>query len=291
VAAARSINHDERMVERGIEQRPTNVVLRRVMAIVLAGLVVVAVPAVLVARRNPWHYVYLMPFGRTPVVAAVVIAAPVLLGVAAWLVLRPALARAVAVVATVLALAMDLTCFQFSTAASLIGFESDGDTRVVAVSPGGSFEVVLLQHREFMTGFDILRIRSRAGLRSREADQDVACFARPFDPVGPEGTFDAARFLSDREIEVRTEAGEPWTTTFDPHTLLAASTLSYGCQVGNEARFRTEGYGGHPMKVHVDRRQPAQVAAWLGESGFTVEAQMTLTSAESPLGGIIFARR
>jgi SAM-dependent methyltransferase len=61
--------------------------------------------------------------------------------------------------------------------------------------------------------------------------------------------------------------------------------------VGNEARLKTQGYGGHPMKVHVHRREPAQVAAWLRGSGFTVEAQMTLTSAESPLGGMIFARR
>jgi SAM-dependent methyltransferase len=61
--------------------------------------------------------------------------------------------------------------------------------------------------------------------------------------------------------------------------------------VGDETRLKTEGYGGHPMKVHVHRRQPAQLAAWLHESGFTVEAQTTLTSAESRLGGIIFARR
>jgi ubiquinone/menaquinone biosynthesis C-methylase UbiE len=61
--------------------------------------------------------------------------------------------------------------------------------------------------------------------------------------------------------------------------------------VGDEARLKTQGYGGHPMKVHVHRRQPAQVAAWLQETGFTVEAQMTLTSAESPLGGIVFGRR
>ncbi|PWR10511.1 SAM-dependent methyltransferase [Micromonospora acroterricola] len=60
--------------------------------------------------------------------------------------------------------------------------------------------------------------------------------------------------------------------------------------VGNETRLKTQGYGGHPMKVHVHRRQPAQVAAWLRESGFTVEAQMTLASAESALGGIIFGR-
>ncbi|MBQ0902718.1 class I SAM-dependent methyltransferase [Micromonospora sp. U21] len=61
--------------------------------------------------------------------------------------------------------------------------------------------------------------------------------------------------------------------------------------VGDETRLKTQGYGGHPMKVHVHRRQPAQVAAWLREAGFAVEAQMTLTSAESSLGGIIFGRR
>lgn len=45
------------------------------------------------------------------------------------------------------------------------------------------------------------------------------------------------------------------------------------------------------MKVHVHCREPAQVAARLREAGITVEAQMTLTSAESPLGGILFGRR
>ncbi|MFI6470526.1 class I SAM-dependent DNA methyltransferase [Streptomyces sp. NPDC050516] len=61
--------------------------------------------------------------------------------------------------------------------------------------------------------------------------------------------------------------------------------------VGDESRLKTRGYGGHAMKVHVHRRQPAQVSAWLHGAGFTVEAQMTLSSAESPLGGIVFARR
>ncbi|MBM0259391.1 hypothetical protein [Micromonospora sp. 4G55] len=214
------------MIEREIEQGPTNVVARRVMAMVLTNLVVVAVPAVLIAWRNPWHYVHLMPFGRSSVVASVLFVVPALLGMAAWLVLRPAPARAVAVVATVLALVMAWGGFQFRTGASLYGYESDGDIRVVAVSPGGSFELVLLHYPAFMTGFDILRIRSRAGLRSREANQDLACFATPFDPVGPEGTFGTAHFLSDHEIEVRTEAGQPWTTRFDPRTLLVVSTLA-----------------------------------------------------------------
>ncbi|MFF5205927.1 class I SAM-dependent DNA methyltransferase [Streptosporangium sp. NPDC000396] len=61
--------------------------------------------------------------------------------------------------------------------------------------------------------------------------------------------------------------------------------------VGNESRLITQGYGGHPMKVYVHRRRPDQVASWLNDAGFTVEAQMTLSSAESTLGGVLMARR
>jgi SAM-dependent methyltransferase len=61
--------------------------------------------------------------------------------------------------------------------------------------------------------------------------------------------------------------------------------------VGDGSRLKTEGYGGHPMRVHVHRRRPDVVAAWLREAGFAVEARMTLSSAESPLGGILVARR
>ncbi|MFD9629169.1 class I SAM-dependent DNA methyltransferase [Streptomyces violascens] len=64
-----------------------------------------------------------------------------------------------------------------------------------------------------------------------------------------------------------------------------------GFHVGDGSRLKTRGYGGHAMKVHVHRRQPAQVSSWLDDAGFTAEAQMTVSSAESTLGGIVFARR
>ncbi|RQX08930.1 class I SAM-dependent DNA methyltransferase [Micromonospora arida] len=67
--------------------------------------------------------------------------------------------------------------------------------------------------------------------------------------------------------------------------------LLLGFHVGDETTLKTEGYGGHPMNVHVHRRQPAEVAAWLREHGFTVDSQTTVTSAESRLGGIILGRR
>jgi SAM-dependent methyltransferase len=62
-----------------------------------------------------------------------------------------------------------------------------------------------------------------------------------------------------------------------------------GFHVGDESRLKTEGYGGHPMKVRVYRRQPGQVAGWLRDAGFTVEAQLLLDSDERP-GALVFAR-
>ncbi|MGV9771793.1 class I SAM-dependent DNA methyltransferase [Streptosporangium sp. NPDC003464] len=67
--------------------------------------------------------------------------------------------------------------------------------------------------------------------------------------------------------------------------------LLLGFHVGDGSRLITKGYGEHPMRVYVHRRRPDQVAAWLNDAGFTVEAQMTLSSAESTLGGVLMARR
>ncbi|WP_411130298.1 class I SAM-dependent DNA methyltransferase [Streptomyces sp. x-19] len=61
--------------------------------------------------------------------------------------------------------------------------------------------------------------------------------------------------------------------------------------VGDESRLKTEGYGGHPMKVHVHRRQPGQVADWLRDAGFEVEAQLLLAPEEKASQAILFARR
>jgi SAM-dependent methyltransferase len=67
--------------------------------------------------------------------------------------------------------------------------------------------------------------------------------------------------------------------------------LLIGFHVGDGSRLKTEGYGGHPMKVYVHRRQHGQMITWLTEAGFAVETHRTLTSAESKLGGVILARR
>lgn len=67
--------------------------------------------------------------------------------------------------------------------------------------------------------------------------------------------------------------------------------LLLGFHVGDQSRLKTEGYGGHPMKVHVHRRQPARVSGWLRDTGFTVEAQILLGPDESVPGAVLFARR
>lgn len=67
--------------------------------------------------------------------------------------------------------------------------------------------------------------------------------------------------------------------------------LQLGFHVGEESRLKTQGYGGHPMKVHVHRRQPDQVAAWLRDAGFDVEAHMLFVSDPSRPQAILFARR
>jgi SAM-dependent methyltransferase len=67
--------------------------------------------------------------------------------------------------------------------------------------------------------------------------------------------------------------------------------LLLGFHAGDGSRLKTQGYGGHPMKVHVHRRPPARVGAWLRDAGFTVEAQIVLGPDESVPGAILFARR
>lgn len=66
--------------------------------------------------------------------------------------------------------------------------------------------------------------------------------------------------------------------------------LMVSFHAGDGSRLKTEGYGGHPMRVFVHHRGHEQMIAWLGDAGFGVEARWTLTSAESRLGGIILAR-
>ncbi|GAA1229640.1 class I SAM-dependent methyltransferase [Kitasatospora nipponensis] len=73
--------------------------------------------------------------------------------------------------------------------------------------------------------------------------------------------------------------------------LRPGAPLLIGFHVGEGSKLKTEGYGGHPMKVHVHRRRPAQLSTWLRGAGFTVEAEMLLEPEGSAPGAILFARR
>jgi len=66
--------------------------------------------------------------------------------------------------------------------------------------------------------------------------------------------------------------------------------LLVGFHAGTGSRLKTEGYGGHPMKVYVHRRQPDQVARWLRDAGFTITDERLPDVDPSGQSGIQFAR-
>lgn len=72
--------------------------------------------------------------------------------------------------------------------------------------------------------------------------------------------------------------------------LRPGAPLLVGFHVGDRSTLKTQGYGGHPMNVHVHRRRPDEVAARLRYARFTVEAQMLLDPDDSVPGAILFAR-
>ncbi|WP_306214375.1 class I SAM-dependent methyltransferase [Actinoplanes sp. RD1] len=61
-----------------------------------------------------------------------------------------------------------------------------------------------------------------------------------------------------------------------------------GFHAGQGSRLKTEGYGGHPMRVHVHRRTPEVVGAWLEAAGFTVQAELRERPASA---AFLYARR
>jgi SAM-dependent methyltransferase len=73
--------------------------------------------------------------------------------------------------------------------------------------------------------------------------------------------------------------------------LRVGGPLLLGFHVGDGARLKTEGYGGHPMNVYVHRRRPERVANWLREAGFTVEAEFLIDPDAHVPGAVLFARR
>jgi hypothetical protein len=69
------------------------------------------------------------------------------------------------------------------------------------------------------------------------------------------------------------------------------ATLLVGWHLGDRSRLKTQGYGGLPMKVYVHRRPAERMAAWLGEAGFVVTAQLLVDLDTANPGAMLFARR
>jgi SAM-dependent methyltransferase len=73
--------------------------------------------------------------------------------------------------------------------------------------------------------------------------------------------------------------------------LRPGAPLLVGFHAGEGSRLKTEGYGGHPMRVHVHRRRPERVAGWLRDAGFIIEAQLLLDPDRAAPGAVLFALR
>jgi hypothetical protein len=195
---------------------------RRVCAVLILGVVALALPVALVAAWNPWRFVRLMPVGGPLSAVIACAAAAVLVGVAGGLAIRRrATAWIVAVTAPALAV---VGCLCGGTLVVLgSGPAPTGESTVVAVSADGTRELVALEHYQVPDFSLMIRIRSRNGLWSRESARDVACFSQHMPPGT--GGFVAARFVEPNAVEVRADDGSVWTTTFDPQTLMPAQTL------------------------------------------------------------------
>ncbi|WP_370938137.1 class I SAM-dependent methyltransferase [Amycolatopsis sp. cg13] len=73
--------------------------------------------------------------------------------------------------------------------------------------------------------------------------------------------------------------------------LRPGAPVAVGFHVGDVARLKTQGYGGHAMRVYVHRRQPAQVSEWLREAGFTVTAEWVEQLDSEVPQAVVYARR
>ena len=68
------------------------------------------------------------------------------------------------------------------------------------------------------------------------------------------------------------------------------SPLVVGFHVGDETRHTAEGYTGRPINLDSHRRRPSQVAGWLRDAQFTIEAELVMRPDEEVPGAILFAR-
>jgi SAM-dependent methyltransferase len=66
--------------------------------------------------------------------------------------------------------------------------------------------------------------------------------------------------------------------------------LLVGFHVGDGTRHTSEGYSGRAIDVDSHRRRPDEVADWLREAGFSIEAELVMRPDDDVPGAIIIAR-
>ncbi len=67
--------------------------------------------------------------------------------------------------------------------------------------------------------------------------------------------------------------------------------LMIGYHVGAGTRLKTQGYGGHPMRVNIHLRQPWWLARRVREAGFAVDAEWLLNPEAKVPQAILFASK
>lgn len=72
--------------------------------------------------------------------------------------------------------------------------------------------------------------------------------------------------------------------------LRAGGPLLVGFHVGDETRHTSEGYTGRRINVDSHHRRPSQIAGWLRDTGFSIEAELVMRPDEAVPGAIIIAR-
>jgi SAM-dependent methyltransferase len=74
--------------------------------------------------------------------------------------------------------------------------------------------------------------------------------------------------------------------------LRPGGVLLLASQSGEGSTLKTEGYGGHPMAVHVHRRTPERLAGLVEDAGLAVEGRLLRRHGDTPTpAGFLLARR
>jgi SAM-dependent methyltransferase len=84
----------------------------------------------------------------------------------------------------------------------------------------------------------------------------------------------------------------PGVFTGFARVLRPGGVLLLASHSGDDSTLKTEGYGGHPMAVHVHRRTPERLAAAVEDAGLAVEGRLLRRHGDTPTpAGFLLARR